>query len=179
MLRADSPCVEAGVRTVYGAGTLLRTYAHGPGTDEPLIWREMAGTPVMRVLHADHQGSVIAVSDASGNAVAVNAYDAWGIPNATNLGRFGYTGQTWIPELQMYHYKARIYSPTLRVSCRPTNRVDRVSLYAYVGNDPVNGRDPTGERCESNDGTTVRTPEDKSFDPANSLRLRAGGTSSR
>ena len=44
----------------------------------------------MRFLHAYHQGSIIAVSDGSGNAVAVNAYDAWGIPNATNLGRFGY-----------------------------------------------------------------------------------------
>ena len=32
---------------------------------------------------------------------------------STNTGRFQYTGQVWLPELGMYHYKARIYSPTL------------------------------------------------------------------
>jgi len=28
-----------------------------------------------------------------------------------NQGRFRYTGQIFIPELGMYHYKARAYSP--------------------------------------------------------------------
>ncbi|MEP5724849.1 MAG: RHS repeat-associated core domain-containing protein [Erythrobacter sp.] len=28
-------------------------------------------------------------------------------------GRFRYTGQAWLPELEMYYYKARIYSPKL------------------------------------------------------------------
>jgi hypothetical protein len=38
-------------------------------------------------------------ADASGNPVAINGYDSWGVPNSSNLGRFQYTGQAWIPEL--------------------------------------------------------------------------------
>ncbi|NWN23243.1 RHS repeat-associated core domain-containing protein, partial [Escherichia coli] len=45
--------------------------------------------------------------------MGVNSYDEYGIPATGNMGRFQYTGQAWIPELGMYHYKARIYSPTL------------------------------------------------------------------
>jgi len=44
---------------------------------------------------------------------ADNTYDEYGIPGAANTGRFQYNGQAWLPELGMYHYKARIYSPTL------------------------------------------------------------------
>jgi len=29
------------------------------------------------------------------------------------IGRFQYTGQAWLEDLGVYHYKARIYSPTL------------------------------------------------------------------
>jgi RHS repeat-associated protein len=56
---------------------------------------------------------LIALTDWSGNLANINSYDEYGIPQASNLGRFQYTGQAWIAELGMYHYKARIYSPTL------------------------------------------------------------------
>jgi RHS repeat-associated protein len=126
---------------------VLRAYDHGAGADEPLVWYEaVPGGVSRRYLHADHQGSIVAVADQNGNPIAVNGYDPWGIPNASNLGRFGYTGQAWLPELGLWYYKARIYSPTLGrfLQTDPVGYKDQVNLYAYVGDDPVDGRDPTG-----------------------------------
>jgi RHS repeat-associated protein len=100
------------VEEMSGTGQPQRGYIHGPGTDEPLLWSQFVGTVANNYLHADHQGSIVAIADEAGNPVAINGYDAWGIPNAANLGRFGYTGQAWLPELGMWYYKARIYSPT-------------------------------------------------------------------
>jgi hypothetical protein len=103
---------------------VLRRYVHGPGPDEPLVWYESSGTSDRRFLHSDERGSIVAVSDSAGNAIALDRYDEYGIPAATNLGRFQYTGQAWLPELGLYHYKARIYSPHPRPL--PPDRPDRL-----------------------------------------------------
>ncbi|MBA3811548.1 MAG: RHS repeat-associated core domain-containing protein [Caulobacteraceae bacterium] len=128
------------------SGNILRRHVFGPGVDEPLVWYQGPGTSDRRWLRADDAGSIIGWSDSAGALIAARGYDPFGQPSGWLGSRFGYTGQAMIPEARLYHYKARAYDPALGrfLQTDPIGMAADVNLYAYVGNDPINARDPSG-----------------------------------
>ncbi|MBX9802004.1 MAG: hypothetical protein K2Y04_04475 [Caulobacteraceae bacterium] len=106
--------------------------------------------------HTNHQGSVIAISNASGAATAFANYSEYGKFGTNAAGSplnsppggspFGYTGRQWDSKAGLYQYRARYYDPALGIflSMDPIGTNDDPNLYGYVANDPVNRSDPTG-----------------------------------
>lgn len=142
-----------------GSGALLKRYIPGVGVDESAVIYGYSGgsLSVVRYVHADPQGSIIALTTSSGALSERYRYGPYGevhdggdLPSA-GYSPFRYTGQYWDAETGLYYYKARYYSAAMGrfVSPDPVGYDAGTNLYAYVGNDPLNFTDPLGLSSES------------------------------
>jgi RHS repeat-associated protein len=113
--------------------------------DEPLVQTNFY--TLGAYLHADRQGSIVGTSDGTG-AITPLTYGPYGEPQTWSGSRIRYTGQLVIPEAQLYYYKARMYDPMMGrfLQTDPIGYDDGPNMYAYVGGDPVNRTDPTGNQ---------------------------------
>ena len=66
--------------------------------------------------------------------------------------RYHFAGREYDSESGLYYMRARYYEPALGrwISEDPIGIAGGLNVYAYAGNDPVNGRDPSGldPRCD-------------------------------
>jgi RHS repeat-associated protein len=101
----------------------------------------------------DALGSTLALADSTGTVQTSYTYDPFGNPSSTGAASSNtqqYTGRETDGTGLQYN-RARYYSPTLQrfISEDPLGfGGGDANLYAYVGNDPINATDPSGQFIE-------------------------------
>ena len=107
-------------------------------------------------------GDVVGLVDSQGNVVVTYLYDAYGnIISSTNqlsfdlakLNPFRYRGYYYDEETSLYYLNSRYYNPEIgrfinaddpSILSLTHGEILGANLYAYCGNNPVMGYDPTG-----------------------------------
>ena len=130
-----------------GTGTLLRRIVPGGAIDAPIaFYDEDAPNDPIFYLHYDGQGSVIGVSDSTGANTEKYTYGPFGETPDDTGSPYHYVARRIDQETGLYYVRARYYSPEVGrfLSPDPIGYGDGLNMYAYVRNDPVNFRDPSG-----------------------------------
>jgi RHS repeat-associated protein len=138
------------VMTLDGSGNVTHTFLTGP-LGQTLA--DDAGSSNVTWLLADQQGSVRDVINDSGTVIDHIVYDPYGNilsqTDSDNQPRFVFDGMQLDSATGLYYDNARYYDSASGtfISQDPIGFADGgTDMYAFVGNDPVNLIDLTGER---------------------------------
>jgi RHS repeat-associated protein len=122
-------------------------------------------TTSTRYYHTDHLGSIVAITDETGNVTSRRSYDAWGKQrnlNGTSMSnafftpiaqlgeRHGFTGHEEMDDVGLIHMNGRIYDPATGrfLSADPTiqfpDDLQSYNRYSYINNNPLCTIDPSG-----------------------------------
>jgi RHS repeat-associated protein len=146
-------------------GSLIASYIHGQGIDEPISMTRAGNTYYYTF---DGLGSVVELTDTAGNVVETYSYDSFGgflraPPTIDNP--YTYTGREYDPETQLYYYRNRYYDPAIgrfisvdlilqlshtRSWATPylLHQPQELHFYVYVTNNPINYTDPFGLKID-------------------------------
>jgi RHS repeat-associated protein len=139
----------------------------GDGVTALIIQEEENGIPVSPpsqtyFMYKDHLGSIVALTDAAGDVVFEQSFDAWGryrnpedwtYDNITESPTWlrGYTGHEHLPHFDLINMNGRIYDPILGRMLSPDRFVQdplfsqSYNRYSYAWNNPLRYTDPSGE----------------------------------
>jgi RHS repeat-associated protein len=128
------------------SGVAVARYAQASKIDEPLAMLRSSATSYYE---ADGLGSVTSLTNTSGALAQTYTVDSFGKQTASSgslVNSFQYTGRELDPETGLYYYRARYYDPPSGrfLSEDPLRFGAGVDFYPYVGNSPLNFRDPLG-----------------------------------
>ncbi len=137
------------------SGNRLADYVYLPGTvDQPFAETLGATVPTsIRYHQQDALGNVMGTVE-SGAVSQTVSYDAWGVPTVqgNSDNSLLWKGLLWLGgNTSLYYMRNRWYDPDggRFVNEDPAGFEGGINLYAFSGNDPVNGSDPFGLDAES------------------------------
>jgi RHS repeat-associated protein len=136
------------IEEVDSSGNAIARYVYGKRIDEPL---GQLRSGVTSYDETDGMGSVTSLSSASGAIAQTYTFDSFGNQIASSgslTNPFRYTGREFDMETNLYFYRARYYDSTAGkfVSEDPLRfGAGDVNFYDYVGGNPINYRDPSGQ----------------------------------
>ena len=148
-----------------------RIYVNTPsgrvGIYEQAALTNGTGAVTRSYIHKDHLGSVVAVSDDSGNLTHYS-FDAWGnrrdADDWSTLSTFdhsslstdrGFTGHEQLDHLDLVHMNGRIYDPIIGRMISPDpliqapENLQSFNRYSYVWNNPLTNTDPSGFEADN------------------------------
>ena len=139
------------IQQLNSSGSIAANYFRGLAIDEPWQRSDIGAATTNRIYLADALGSIVALTDSSGNISNTYSYEPFGnttTTGAANKNSYAFTGRE-NDGTGLYFYRARYFDPALGrfVSEDPLDLARGASGFAYVNNNPVWLIDPEGLRA--------------------------------